>query len=219
MYLPKYHAMTDMAAMQMHIEHHALGAWVCQGDGGLVANHIPFILDRTLGAHGRLIGHVSRANPVWRRLETGASSIVMFMGAQTYISPAWYPGKQVHGRVVPTWNYVTVHVHGAARAVEDHDWTLDMLNRLTDAQESSRPKPWSVSDAPSEYVQKMMRAIVGIEITIDRMEGRLKLSQDEDHADRWGTVEGLMQEPGTQAHAMAGLVRKEIEKPATSGVR
>jgi transcriptional regulator len=214
MYLPKYHAMTDLGAMQTHIEHHALGAWVCQGDGGFVANHIPFILDRTHGPHGscgRLIGHVSRANPVWRQLETAAPSVVMFMGPQTYISPAWYPGKQAHGKVVPTWNYVTVHAHGVARAVEDPDWMLDMLNRLTDAQESSRPAPWSVADAPSDYVRKMLRAIVGIEITIDHLEGRFKVSQDEAHADRLGTVEGLMREPDTQAHAMARLVRQEIQ--------
>jgi transcriptional regulator len=212
MYLPKYHAMTDVGEMQTHIDHHALGAWVCLGDGGLVANHIPFILDRTQGPHGRLIGHVSRANPVWRQLEAGAPCVVMFMGPQTYISPAWYPGKQAHGKVVPTWNYVTVHAHGVARAVDDPDWILDMLNRLTDAQESPRPEPWSVSDAPSDYVRTKLRAIVGIEITIERMEGRLKVSQDEDDADRVGTVEGLMQEPDTQAHAMARLVRKDIER-------
>ncbi|MDO8905622.1 FMN-binding negative transcriptional regulator [Hydrogenophaga sp.] len=211
MYLPKYHALTDLEAMQTHIEHHALGAWVCQEDGALVANHIPFILDRTLGPYGRLIGHVSRANPVWRQLGVGMPSVVMFMGAQTYITPSWYPGKRTHGKVVPTWNYVTVHAHGAARAVEDPDWILDMLQRLTESQERSRSNPWSVADAPDDYVRKMLGAIVGIEIVIGRMEGRLKVSQDENHEDRLGTVEGLMQEPDTQAHVMAGLVRKEIE--------
>ncbi len=216
MFIPKHHALTELAAMQAHIDRHPLGAWVClaggeaNGSGGLVANHIPFFLDRTEGAQGRLIGHVSRANPVWRQLEHGATSVVMFMGAQSYITPAWYPGKQEHGKVVPTWNYVTVHAHGVARAVEDQAWILEMLNRLTTARESSRPTPWSISDAPSDYIRKKLRAIVGIEISIERLEGRCKLSQDEDLADRAGTVEGLLQEPDSQAQTMAMLVREAM---------
>lgn len=210
MYLPKYHALNDLDTMQAHIDRHPLGAWVCLGGASLVANHIPFILDRTQGAHGRLIGHVSRGNAVWRDLHDGAPSVVMFLGPQAYITPAWYPGKQSHGKVVPTWNYVTVHAHGIARAVEDDNWMLDMLHRLSDAQEASRPDPWKVTDAPSEYVQKKLRAIVGIEITIDRLEGRLKVSQDEDAADRHGTVEGLMREQDSQARAVAMMVRKAL---------
>jgi transcriptional regulator len=175
-----------------------------------VANHIPLLLDSAHGPHVRLIGHVSRANPVWRQLSGGAPSVVTFMGPQAYITPAWYPGKSEHGKVVPTWNYVTVHVHGTARAVEDADWMLDMLTRLTDAQEAPKPAPWKVTDAPSDYVKSKLRAIVGIEITIERLEGRLKVSQDEDTADRHGTVQGLQQIPDTQAQAMAALVHKAL---------
>lgn len=211
MYMPKYHALTDVAAMQAHMEQHALGAWVCTGDDGLVANHIPFLLDRHSGRYGRLLGHVSRANPVWRQLTKGASSVVMFMGPQAYITPSWYPGKRMHGKVVPTWNYVTVHAHGVMRAVEDQVWILNMLKGLTNAQESSRHDPWQVSDAPSDYVQKKLRAIVGIELSIDRLEGRMKVSQDEDQADRQGTVDGLMQEPDTQAQVIANLVRLQLQ--------
>src|SRR3990167_1378891 len=108
MYRPKYHALTDIAEMQAHIDQHSLGAWVCTGAGELIANHIPFVLEREDGQLGRLTGHVSRANPVWRQLADGAPSVVMFMGPQAYITPAWYTGKQAHGKVVPTWNYVTV---------------------------------------------------------------------------------------------------------------
>lgn len=147
---------------------------------------------------------------IWRDVRDGAPSVVMFLGPQAYITPTWYPGKQAHGKVVPTWNYVTVHAHGIARGVEDDDWKLDMLHRLTDAQEASRPSPWKVTDAPNEYVQKKLRAIVGIEITIDRLEGRLKVSRDEDAADRHGTVEGLMREQDSQARAVAMLVRKAL---------
>lgn len=210
MYLPKYHGMTDLDTMQTHIDNHPLGAWVCLDGGGLVANHIPFVLDRAQSSGGRLIGHVSRANPVWRHLKEGIPSVVMFLGLQAYITPAWYPGKKEHGKVVPTWNYVAVHAHGVARAIEDHDWKLNMLHRLTDAQESSRPIPWKVTDAPREYVHKKLRAIVGIEISIERLEGRLKVSQDEELSDRHGTAEGLMQEKDSQAQAMAMLVQKEM---------
>jgi transcriptional regulator len=213
MYLPKYHALTDLGAMQAHIDHHPLGAWVCWGDNTLLANHIPFILDRTRGPQGRLMGHVSRANPVWRLLQSGAPCVVMFMGPQAYITPSWYPGKKEHGKVVPTWNYVAVHAHGVARAIDEAEWVLDMLNRLTDAQESARATPWKTGDAPSAYVRQKLRAIVGIEITIDRLEGRLKVSQDEDRADRVGTVAGLLQEPDTQAQAMASLVRQALTNP------
>jgi transcriptional regulator len=176
-----------------------------------VANHIPFYLDRSHGAYGRLIGHVSRANPVWRQLAQGAPSVVMFMGPQAYISAAWYPGKTSHGKVVPTWNYVTVHAHGQARAVQDADWLLDMLTHLTDAQERDRPTPWKVTDAPGDYVRSMLQGIVGIELPIDRLEGRLKASQDEDRHDREGTVAGLLAQPDAQAHAVAALVRGALD--------
>jgi transcriptional regulator len=211
MYLPKYHALNDIASMQSHMEQHALGAWVCTADNRLIANHIPFVLDRQHGTHGRLLGHVSRANPVWRALADGAPSVVMFMGPNAYITPAWYPSKHKHGQVVPTWNYVTVHAHGVARAVEEPHWILDMLNRLTDAQESGRGNRWQVSDAPADYVEKKLRAIVGIELPIDHLEGRLKVSQDEELEDRLGTVSGLMQEFNAPAQALAGLVQRELK--------
>lgn len=211
MYLPTYHALTDLVALHAHVEQYPLGAWVCTTGEGLVANHIPFVLDRSQGANGRLIGHVSRANPVWRQLAQGAPSVVMFMGPQAYISPTWYPGKAQHGKVVPTWNYATVHAHGHAHAVEDPDWLLDMLNRLTLAQEGTRPAPWKVADAPADYIQSMLRGIVGIELPIDRLEGRLKASQDEDRQDRMGTVAGLQAQPDSQAHAVAALVKAALE--------
>ena len=206
MYTPKYHALTDIATMHSHIAEHPLGAWVCTAKNQLVANHIPFVLDAQHGSNGRLLGHVSRANPVWRELYGGAPSVVMFMGPHAYITPSWYPGKHQHGKVVPTWNYVTVHAHGVARAMEDPDWILDVINRLTDAQEVRRKEPWKVSDAPSEYIEKMLRAVVAIEIVIERLEGRLKVSQDEDDQDRLGTVEGLRQSSTAPSQVLANLV-------------
>jgi transcriptional regulator len=198
--------------MRAHIAEYPLGAWVCMAQSQLMANHIPFVLDVQHGAHGRLLGHVSRANPVWRQLADGAPSVVMFMGPHAYITPSWYPGKHQHGKVVPTWNYVTVHAHGMARAIEDTEWILDVINRLTDAQESRRDTPWRVSDAPAAYIDQMLKAVVGIEIKIERLEGRLKVSQDEDKQDRLGAVEGLRRTSHAPAQILSGLVLREMRR-------
>ena len=213
MYLPKYHQCTDHETAQSLIDAHPLGAWVCHGGGELTANHVPFVLDRTRGVKGSLIGHVSRANGVWRSLTSNTPSVVMFQGPQSYITPGWYPGKTEHGKVVPTWNYVVAHVHGVARAVEDKAWLLDMLDRLTQSQESGRVRPWKVSDAPADYIGSLLRAIVGIEIPIDRLEGKLKLSQDEDLADRIGTINGLREHPREEGHALAALIQHQLHPP------
>jgi len=122
MYVSKHHSQSDISEAQTVIEACPLGAWVVPSDDGLVANHIPFLLDRSRGKFGMLISHVSRANPVWKKLPVSARSIVMFQGSQSYITPGWYPGKQEHGKVVPTWNYEVAHVHGVARAIDDKEW-------------------------------------------------------------------------------------------------
>jgi transcriptional regulator len=210
MYIRPDHRFDERDAQFALIEEHALGAWVLAGADGLVANHIPFLLDRHRGPHGTLVGHVARANPVWRALGAGAPSLVMFQGPQSYITPNWYPGKAEHGKVVPTWDYAVVHVHGTARAIDDRAWLLDMLDRLTNAQEAAQPAPWKVSDAPSDYIDKLLRAIVGIEIPIERLEGKLKASQDEAVRDRLGTVEGLRGLVRPKA-ALAELVARAIE--------
>jgi transcriptional regulator len=210
MYVSKHHQLSAQPALHALMQAHPLAAWVCHATTGLVANHVPFFLDPQRGPHGMLLGHVSRANPVWRQLGPAVPSVLMFQGAQAYISPGWYPGKAEHGRVVPTWNYTVAHAHGVARVVEDRAWLLDMLGRLTASQESAQPQPWQVSDAPADYIDKMLRAIVGIEIPIDRLEGKLKASQDEDLQDRHGTVAGLRQLGSDEASAMAALVQQAI---------
>jgi transcriptional regulator len=214
MYVNPLHRLADREALASLMAHHPLGAWVCHSGEALVANHVPFFLDRRRGPLGTLIGHVSRANTVWRELGAATSSVVMFQGPQAYITPGWYPSKAEHGKVVPTWNYVVAHAHGVARAIENHDWMLNMLNRLTDTHEARRSVPWSVGDAPSLFIDKLMRAIVGIEIPIDRLEGKLKASQDEAMHDRLGTVRGLHKENCDESSAMADLVVKAIEADA-----
>lgn len=217
MYIRKQHQLTDHGAIFSLIDSHALGAWVCTLEGALVANHIPFFLDRSQGPMGTLVGHVSRANPVWRALEAGVPSVVLFQGPQRYITPGWYPGKAAHGKVVPTWNYVVAHAHGVARARQEPDWLRGMLIRLTSVHEADQPAPWSLDEAPADYIDKMLTAIVGIEIPIDRLEGKCKASQDEDWPDRVGTVAGLAQCPGGDAQAMAQLVQGALD--AESGRR
>lgn len=214
MYVNPRHRLTDRDTLFALMASHPLGAWVCHGSAGLVANHVPFLLDRSRGPFGTLIGHVSRANSVWRELGSASPSLLMFQGPQAYITPSWYPGKAEHGKVVPTWNYVVAHAHGVARAVEDRDWVFDMLRRLTERNEAPRSVPWSVSDAPAPFMERMMRAIVGIEITIDRLEGKLKASQDEEMPDRIGTVRGLREQACDTARAMAALVQEAIESNA-----
>lgn len=214
MYVSKHHRLEDRANILELIEQHPLGAWVCHDANGLIANHIPFFLDREQGPCGTLIGHVSRANEVWRRLgEEGLASVVMFQGPQAYITPGWYPGKSEHGKVVPTWNYAAVHAHGTARAIDDPVWLQAMLTRLTNANEAGFANPWQVTDAPADYINKKLRAIVGIEIRIERLEAKLKASQDEDRPDREGTVQGLRQMGGDEARAMAGLVDAALSCP------
>ena len=190
MYLPASHRLNDPAALHALMTAHPLGAWVCTGTGeeGLVANHLPWLLDRSRGPLGTLIGHVARGNRVWRGLGPATPSVVMFSGPQAYITPGWYPGKAEHGRVVPTWNYVVAHAHGVARVVEERTWLLDMLARLSHAHEAGRPAPWRLDEAPADYIEQLLRAIVGIEIPIERWVGKWKVSQNRAAPDRLGTV-------------------------------
>lgn len=212
MYLPSYHAQPDVAALYALMQAHPLGAWVCHSNNGLLANHIPFLLDRSRGSHGTLLGHVSRANAVWLQLNEHVPSVVLFQGPQSYISPSWYPGKSEHGKVVPTWNYTVAHAHGVARAVHDKEWLLDLLTRLTAANEAGMTMPWKVSDAPAGFIDRLMGAVVGIEIPIDRIEGKLKMSQDEAVPDRRGTVAGLAALGADNASAVAILVQHAVDE-------
>lgn len=217
MYLPTYHRMADPETAYALLRSSPLGAWVCQTPEGLVANSIPFVLDRSRSPLGTLIGHVSRANPVWRELRGSAPSVVMFQGPQAYITPGWYPGKAAHGKVVPTWNYVAAHAHGVARAVDDPAWLRDMLERLTAQQEAGQHSPWQPADAPPEFIDRLLRAIVGIEIPIDRLEGKSKLGQDEDLPDCLGAAFGLQQSGCTGDQELAQRMLQAAAEAAPRG--
>ena len=210
MYIPKHHEQPDITAIHALIETYPLGAWVCLSPDGLLANHIPFILDKSRGKFGMLLGHVSRANPVWQQLQESEQSVVIFQGPQAYISPGWYPSKSIDGKVVPTWNYAVAHARGIPRAIHDKTWLRKLVCDLTAAHEASQRTPWKLSDAPTNFIDKLLAAIVGIEIPIDSLIGKLKVSQDEALRDRVGTVKGLEVEGGENAAAMALLVQQAI---------
>lgn len=202
MHLPQF-ANDDPAAWHALMAAHPLGTWFSAHDGEFRADHVPFLFDPARGEHGTLLAHVSRANPVWRH---PGRSLVVFHGPQAYVSPNWYASKQAGGKVVPTWNYAVVHVHGQARAVDDRDVLLPLIERLTATHEQGQAHPWKVSDAPAAYIDQLLRAIVGIEITVERIEGRWKMSQNRSEADRQGVVAGLGQIDSDEARAVAALV-------------
>jgi len=208
MYLPKHFEETRVEVLHALVRAHPLAALVTLGAGGLEANHIPFEIDPDPAPFGTLRGHVARANPVWRELSRGADALALFQGPATYVSPSWYPTKQEGGKVVPTWNYAVVHAYGPLRAVDDPAWLRAFVERLTNRHESGRTAPWHVTDAPADYVDKMVTAIVGIELPVTRLLGKWKTSQNRVARDRAGVVAGLEQDGGDAARAMAALVRE-----------
>ena len=184
MYIPQHFEERDLAVLHALIRAHPLGTWVTEVNEGLEVNHLPFVLDDTRGQFGTLVGHVARANAVWKAASSRVESVVVFQGPQGYITPSWYTGKQDHGRVVPTWNYAVVHAHGTPRVVDDRAWLLKHVAELTSVHESGRETPWHVSDAPSDYIEGMVKNIVGIEIPIARLVGKWKVSQNRSVPDR-----------------------------------
>jgi transcriptional regulator len=214
MYVPKHHEETDLGVLHALIRAQPLATWVTQGDGELLANHIPFLLDPGRGEHGTLIAHVARANRAWQSFSTSVESLVVFQGPQTYITPSWYPSKHAHGKAVPTWNYAVVHAHGMPRAIEDADWLLAHVSALTDLHEGEQALPWKVTDAPKDFIERLLQSIVGIEIPISRLVGKWKVSQNRPAADRLGVVAGLLSREDAQAREMATLVQRHAGSDA-----
>jgi transcriptional regulator len=214
MYLPRHFEETDPAVIHALVRAHPFATWALVGaDGELQVNHLPLMLDAERGANGTLVGHVARANPAWRAA-AGGRSVLVFQGPETYITPSWYASKAEHGKVVPTWNYAVVHAHGVVRTIEDKPGLLALVSRLTDTHEAARAKPWQVGDAPADYVEQMLGAIVGIELEVQRWEGKWKVSQNRSAADRQGVAAGLRNDQGAQGDPMAGLV---WPPPSTDG--
>lgn len=206
MYRPPHFRVDDDVALEM-VDAVAFGHLVVVGTEGLDATPLPFLLDRR--AEGCSIRcHVARANPIWRSAPCDSLLIVPSAGA--YVSPSWYPSKAEHGAVVPTWNYEVVHLHGRLVAHHDVAWLGDLVRRLTDRHERDLPVPWSVDDAPPEFVDRQLRAIVGLEVEVVRVEGKRKLSQNRDEADRDGVVTGLGDRDDPAADAVARAMRRPL---------
>lgn len=210
MYVPELFEESDLSVLHALVREHPLGTWVTQSDGELTADHIPFVLDAARGTYGTLRGHVARANRVWQSASSGAGSLVVFQGSQGYVTPSWYPTKRMRGEVVPTWNYAVVHAHGVARVIHDRAWLLTLVTDLTAEHESVRAFPWKVADAPQEFVDRLLQSIVGIEIPIERLVGKWKVSQNRPESDRRGVASGLEARDDDESKAMALLVRRRL---------
>ncbi len=206
MYLPAHFEESRTEVLHALIAEHPLGALVTLGSDGLDANHIPFLLDARSSEHGTLIGHVARNNAVWRERDSQHEALVIFQGPSAYISPNWYETKQQSHEVVPTYNYAVVHVHGKLIVHEDEKWLRGIVGKLTKAMEASQPSPWKMADAPAPYISQRLTEIVGIEIPINRIVGKWKVSQNRPEVDRLGTAEGLRARAQGDDLAMAELV-------------
>lgn len=210
MYTPPHFAVQDTGTLHRIIHDHPLGMLVRQTDGGLDADHIPFAFDPAAGPAGTLRAHVARANPVWRECPDGTPVLVVFRGAEAFVSPSWYPSKHETHRQVPTWNYEVVHVHGNLRVHDDERYVRGLVARLTRTHEATEPQPWKMSQAPADYIEQMLAQIVGIEIEVHRMVGKSKLSQNKAERDRLAAADTL----ATRGHAeLAARMRAHPSPP------
>jgi len=206
MYTPAHFNESRLPALHAFMGDYPLAAVITQASGRLDANHIPLMLDPAIGPFGILRGHIARANSMWREAEPGPEVLVVFQGPGSYVSPGFYPSKKEHGRVVPTWNYGVVHARGTLKWVHDPEWLRALVEQLTDQHEAGRPEAWRVSDAPDDYVTRMLGAIVGFEIAIHELSGKLKLSQNRSEADREGVRSGLGKGGSASSVATAELM-------------
>jgi transcriptional regulator len=208
MYIPRHNEENRISVMHELIVSQPLGTLVTLGSSGLFASHIPMILENDRSEFGVLKGHISRANTQWRDFVPTIDALAIFSGHQHYITPNWYPGTKEHGKEVPTWNYVVVHAYGPLKVIEDKDWLLTNVEKLTSIHEAGSPVPWKVSDAPQDYIKSLLNGIIGVEIAIQRLEGKWKVSQNRTESERKGVVEGLTKLNTPESLAMKALVEE-----------
>ena len=207
MYLPPYFQEDRVPELHAAIREIGFGTVVSAGADGLIASHVPMLIDPEPAPYGTLIGHVARANP-HHEVKSDIDALAMFVGPNVYVTPNWYATKRETGKVVPTWNYVAIHAYGKLSFFDDAERLLGVVTRLTETHEAPRAAPWAVSDAPPDYVAGMLRAIVGFALPIARLEGKWKLSQNRNAVDRAGVVEGLARE-GSPAQAAVAAAMSE----------
>lgn len=212
MYTPRAFALDDLPEIQQLIQHTRLAQLVTVGENGLQASHLPLLLNPDEGTNGTLYGHLAKANPQWRELQNGGEALVIFAGADAYISPAFYPAKAEHGKVVPTWNYIAVHAYGTPAVFSDAERLLKVVTALTDRHESGRAQPWRVSDAPADYIDGMLKAIVGFALPIKRLVGKRKLSQNRSAADMAGVRDGLAASADVRDQTLARFIPQGVSE-------
>lgn len=210
MYQPPHFNETRLEVLHALIRAYPLGLLISNGADGPIADPIPFLLDAKAATHGRLRAHLARANPHWRLIADNPSArvLIVFQGSDAYITPSWYETKRQTGKVVPTWNYATVQVRGTARVMDDSAWLARQIADLTGQQEDGRERAWAVTDAPPEFIQSQIKGIMGLEIAIEDITGKWKVSQNRPVADREGVATGLDHETSPHSPDMAALVRR-----------
>ncbi len=218
MYAVRHFSQVSMPVMRAYLVENPFATLVVNTADGPSVEHLPMAWDGSSDREGRLLGHIARSNPLWREFES-APGLAVFSGHDAYVSPDWYSTKAVDPRVVPTWNYAAVHVSGTLRFFHDADRILELLTRLTDRFESGRPTPWQPADAPDEYLDRMVGAVVGVELEIERVVGKWKLSQNRPREDREGVMAGLRREAGARGAALADLMAVQDGAKAGGRVR
>jgi transcriptional regulator len=209
MYRPDLFRVDDVAQMHALMRARPFAALVSNGASGLYASHMPTVL-KEAGSHGAIEFHLARANPHWKELAEGHEALMIFQGAEGYVTPNWYPSKAQHGKVVPTWNFAVVHAYGHPQVMQDAAWLRQNVTELTAQQEEDQPRPWAPSDAPDTFITAMVRGIVGFRFVITRIEGKWKMNQNREAQDRAGVVKGLGERGRADDREMAEFVSRSI---------
>ena len=208
MYIPRHNEEKRVPVMHALIVSRPLATLVTLGASGLFASHIPMILEDDGSQFGVLKGHISRANAQWQDFVPTVEALAIFAGHQHYITPTWYPGTKEHGKEVPTWNYVVVHAYGPLNVIHDDQWLLTNVEKLTNIHEAGSPVPWRVSDAPEDFIRSQLKGIVGLELPIQKLEGKWKVSQNRTERERLGVIDGLAKLNTPESLAMKALVEE-----------
>jgi transcriptional regulator len=208
MYIPRHNEEKRVSVMHSLIVSRPLGTLITLGASGLFASHIPMILEDNGSHFGVLKGHISRANTQWQDFVPTVDALAIFAGHQHYITPTWYPGTKEHGKEVPTWNYVVVHAYGPLNVIHDDQWLLTNVEKLTNIHEAGSPVPWRVSDAPEDFIRSQLKGIVGLELPIQKLEGKWKVSQNRTERERLGVIDGLAKLNTPESLAMKALVEE-----------
>lgn len=212
MYVPALFREDRPEALHAAIRATGLAILVSVGPDGIIASHVPMLLDEAVGEHGMLVGHIARANPQWRAKAAEIEGLAIFPGPDAYISPNWYVTKRETGKVVPTWNYIAVHAYGRLAFFDGREELLELVTRLTRKHEGTLPTPWAVSDAPVDFIAAQLKGIVGFRLAITRLEGKWKMSQNRPEADRLGVIEGLRQQEGAAQASVSNAVADALAR-------